>query len=228
MPTMSWLRKEFDYGYDSGDVLSLIPSRVRRSEEKKVGGSYRQVFKKGLQPHLHPSARVLELGPGKGSWSRAILDHIPEGELHTVDFLDVTPWLRPENFGGRLTCHRVQDNNYDGLPGGYFDVFWSFGVLCHNEASMILEILTRIRNKMKPGAVAVHQYGDWEKLEAFGWNRGGVPQAFKSKVDQEIWWPRNNQKVMTRLGTEAGWEVLNADLGLLQRDSVILLRNPRP
>jgi len=226
MPTLRWLQQEFSYGYDSGNVLSLIAGHVRRSEERRSGGSYRRVFKKTLEPHLSPNAKVLELGPGKGSWSRAILQHIPEGELHTVDFQDVTQWLKPEDYSGRLICHRVLDNSFDGLPDQYFDVFWSFGVLCHNEASSILQILTHARGKMKPGAVAVHQYGDWEKLEEFGWDRGGVPQKFKSKNDEEIWWPRNDQRLMTRLATEAGWQVLDADLNLLRRDSLILLRNP--
>src|SRR5262249_34045257 len=104
--------------------------------------------------------------------------------------------------------------------------FWSFGVLCHNEASSIRKILTQARAKMTSGAVAIHQYGNWEKLDAFGWNRGGVPQEFKAKNDQDIWWPRNDQRVMTTLATDAGWQVLSAELDLLQRDSIILLRNP--
>jgi hypothetical protein len=226
MPTLSWLQQEFSYGYDSGNILSLISGRVRRSEERRSGGSYRRVFKKALQPYLLPAAKVLELGPGKGSWSRAILQHIPAGELHTVDFQDVTKWLRPEGYFGRLVCHQVQDNSFDGLPDQYFDVFWSFGVLCHNDASSIRCILTQARAKMKPGAVAIHQYGNWKKLESFGWNRGGVPQEFKAKTDEDIWWPPNDQHVMSKLATEAGWQVVSADLELLQRDSIIVLRNP--
>lgn len=226
MPTLDWLKQEFRYGYDSGNVLSLFPGRVRRSEERKCGGSYRRVFKEALHPHLHSNSKVLELGPGRGSWSRAILHHIPDGELHTVDFQDVTPWLRPSDYQGRLSCHHVQDNGFHGIQDEYFDLFWSFGVLCHNDTSSIRDILGSARKKMKPGGLAVHQYGDWEKLEAFGWDRGGVPQAFKTQHDQDIWWPRNDQRVMTTLAEEAGWEVLNADLGLLQRDALILLRNP--
>lgn len=151
MPTLEWLKQEFGYGYDSGNVLSWIPSRVRRSEERRSGGSYRRVFRQGLLPYLSARAKVLELGPGKGSWSRAILQHIPDGELHTVDFQDVSVWLRPDAYQGRLICHRVQDNSFNGVPDAYFDVFWSFGVLCHNDASSILDILRSARCKMKPG-----------------------------------------------------------------------------
>ena len=129
MPTLSWLQQEFSYGYDSGNILSLISGHIRRTEERTSGGSYRRVFRKALQPYLRHDTRVLELGPGKGSWSRAILQHIPEGKLHTVDFQDVTQWLKPEKYAGQLICHRVQNNSFEGLPDGYFDVFWSFGVL---------------------------------------------------------------------------------------------------
>ncbi|HEY5627301.1 MAG TPA: hypothetical protein VIR79_05110, partial [Nitrospira sp.] len=101
-----------------------------------------------------------------------------------------------------------------------------FGVLCHNEGASILDILRSVRSKMKPGAISIHQYGDWVKLERFGWSRGGVPDAFKSKSDQDIWWPRNDQQKMTKLAIDAGWEVQCADLGFLKRDSLILLRNP--
>jgi len=34
MPKLDWIKKEFDYGYDSGDVLSIIPNAIRRKEEK--------------------------------------------------------------------------------------------------------------------------------------------------------------------------------------------------
>lgn len=226
MPTLNWLRNEFAYGYDSGNVLSFVPGRVRRSEERRSGGSYRRVFMEGLLPYLRPDSLVLELGPGKGSWSRAILKFIPDGTLHTVDFQDVSQWLDPAAYLGRLVCHQVQDNRFIGLPDGYFDFFWSFGVLCHNEAESILEILRHVRRTMKRGGHSVHQYGDWQKLDQFGWSRGGVPDEFKSRSDQDIWWPRNDQNVMTKLATEAGWEVLRPDLNLLRRDSLILLRNP--
>lgn len=226
MPSLEWLRKEFDYGYDSGNVLALIPGRTRLIEELKCGGSYRKVFNKALRPHLRPDSKVLELGPGKGSWSRAILKFIPSGELHTVDFQDVTRWLDPLAFSGRLVCHQTPDNTFGGVPDDYFDFFWSFGVLCHNEVASIRDILIHARRKVKTGGLSVHQYGDWEKLDQYGWRKGKVPEDFKTKPDDEIWWPRNDQATMCRVAKEAGWEVIAADQGLLRRDSIILLRNP--
>lgn len=141
MPTLDWLMKEYNYGYDSGDVLSLIPNITRFNEERRIGGSYRQVFFKAILPYIQPNSAILELGPGKGSWSRAILKYIHQGELHTVDFQDVTGWLNPQKYNGRLICHQVKDNSFSSLKDNYFDFFVSFGVLCHNNAEQIREIL---------------------------------------------------------------------------------------
>lgn len=224
MPTIDWLKQEFDYGYDSGDVLSLFPNETRCQEEKLIGCSYRDIFLLAAQPYLKPDSRVLELGPGKGSWSRAILQQIQQGELHTVDFQDVKPWLQPERYNGKLFCHQVSDNSFSCIPDNYFDFFWSFGVLCHNNAEDIEAILRNTLPKLKPGAIAVHQYGDWNKLEDYGWEKGGVPLTFQDQPDSEIWWPRNNRATMASLAKRAGWTVMIPDMGLIQRDSIILLR----
>lgn len=224
MPTLDWLRKEFSYGYDSGNILSIFPNSIRRREEKKIGGSYRNVFFKAIYPYIKPNSTVLELGPGKGSWSRAILKYIPHGKLHTVDFQDVEKWLKPENYSGRLICHRVKDNSFSFCENEQFDFFWSFGVLCHNNKEDIKELFLNSLPKMKPGGIAVHQYADWKKLEVYGWERGQVPLEFKDLPDDEIWWPRNDRETMTSLATNTGWTVITPDLDLIKRDSIIVMK----
>ncbi|MDX2212960.1 MAG: class I SAM-dependent methyltransferase [Oculatellaceae cyanobacterium bins.114] len=224
MPTLDWLQKEFNYGYDSGNVLSLFPDPTRRQEEKIIGGSYRKVFYKAAFPHIKANFKVLELGPGKGSWTRAILKYIPQGQLHVVDFQKVEQWLNPDQYNGRLVCHMVTDNSFSCLEDDSFDFFWSFGVLCHNNIEQIEMILRNALSKVKPGGMAAHQYSDWNKLEAFGWVKGSVPLEFKNLPDDKIWWPRNNQETMATVAKKAGWTVIKPDLGIVQRDSIILLR----
>jgi hypothetical protein len=226
MPTQGWLQSEFDYGYDSGDVLALVPDASRAKEESIIGGSYRRAFCEGCLPYIRSDFKVMELGPGRGSWSRALLHYLTQGELHTVDFQDVRPWLKPEKYQGRLVCHQTNDNLYSFLPENYFDFFWSFGVLCHNNVPHIKEIMTKILPKMKRGALCVHQYSNWDKLDRFGWDRGGVPREFRSLPDDAIWWVRNSEEMMTAAVQDAGWQVLCGDLQLLERDSMILLQRP--
>lgn len=227
MPTLNWLKKEFDYGYDSGNVASLIPNRIRRSEESKIGGSYRKVFQRGIKPFLKPDSQVLELGPGRGAWSRSILNLIPQGRLQTVDFQDVRQWLSPQRYDQRLVCHQVTDNTFGCIENESIDFFWSMGVLCHNNQTHVREILTSAFEKLRPGAHSCHQFADWKKLNQYGWQRGGVPEEFQQMNDDEIWWPRNSTQDMVAIAESIGWEVVQKDLGLLRRDGLILLRKPQ-
>ncbi len=227
MPTMDWLKQEFSYGYSSGAVTSRMPNLRRRHEEKQIGGSYRLFFKQQVQPRLRPADKVIELGPGRGSWSRALLRCIPQGELHVCDFQDVERWLKPQRYAGRLICHQVSDNSFDSVEDGYFDLFFSVGVLCHNNAEHLRQIMTRARRKVKPGGIAIQHYADWQKLNGLDWApRHNIPSQFKDLSDDNVWWPRNDKETMAALCTAAGWTVVQPDLGSFLRDSVILLENP--
>lgn len=224
MPTMNWLKQEFGYGYDSGNVTSFFANRVRRDEERRIGGSYRKVFNEAIRPFIKADSDVLELGPGKGSWSRSLMNLLPQGTLTTVDFQDVTQWLEPELYSGRMECNQVTDNSFSCIEDHSKDFFWSMGVLCHNNQNHIKEILTNSLWKVKRGGYACHQFADWKKLEAYGWVKGGVPEEFKEKPDSEIWWPRNDTESMSKIAAEAGWHVKVADLGILKRDGLMLLQ----
>lgn len=227
MPIAEWLKSEFYYGYRSGNILSVLPDRRRFSEERKIGGGYRRVFMKAIKPYVTTSSTVLELGPGAGDWTRAILEHVREGRVFTCDYQDATQWLDVAAYSGRLVCHRVSDNSFSVVEDNSVDFFWSMGVLCHNNASDIQDVLNNSLGKMKPGAFACHQHTDWDKLDRFGWKKGCVPEKFKTMPDDEIWWPRNTGAKMASMARTAGWEVVSQDLNLVRRDGMILLRRPK-
>jgi hypothetical protein len=70
----------------------------------------------------------------------------------------------------------------------------------------------------------LHNFGDWKKLTAWGWERGNIPTSFAQLPDDEIWWPRNTTAIMATTAQHAGYQVEKADLGYFQRDGIILLR----
>ena len=188
MPTLDVLRKLFPRGYSSGDVLSRIPGPRRIIEEVRAGGSYRDVFFRAVLPYIAPDSKVLELGPGSGSWTRAILKYVSRGEVHTVDFQDVRGWTIPGRAAADWFATEVADNSFAGVPAATFDFFWSFGVLCHNNAEHIREIFRNVLPKMKPGALATREIGDWQKLNQLGWGRRwGIPARIQRVAR------RNNQ-----------------------------------
>jgi hypothetical protein len=152
------------------------------------------------------------------------MELIPKGSLTTVDYQDVTEWLKPENYDGRMQCNQVFDNTFSCIDDDSKGFFWSMGVLCHNNQTHIREILTHSLAKVKRGGYACHQFADWKKLEAYGWKKGGVPSDFQHQADDDIWWPRNDTESMAQMATDVGWHVKVADLGLLKRDGLMLLQ----
>lgn len=225
MPTFEWLKKEFSYGYNSGDILSDTVDNRRKKEESRIGGSYAAIAEGLLVKYIEPNAQVLELGPGKGSWSKVILDILEQdGKLSTIDFHNVSEWLNPKSYEGKLVNYQTDSNDYHFLRDNSYDVFWSFGVLCHNNIDSIYQILHNIYPKVKGGALLIHQYSDWNKLNGYGWDKGAIPSEFQDKRDDEIWWPRNNQIVMQTILEATGYEVMEIDCGLVERDSIFVAR----
>lgn len=224
MPTIEWLKNEFSYGYRSGNILSSLPDNHRYNEEQECGGSYYDYFQKSVKPLLKSDGRVLELGPGGGDWTRALLQCLPLGEVHTCDFQDTTPWLNPAQYNGRLYCHQVDDNSFSCVNDNYFDLFFSFGVLVHCNKELISIILKNALSKVKQHGYALHNYADWNKLDMWGWEKGHIPLRFQTLPDDEIWWPRNCGKEMAKIAKDAGWKVIQQDIGCFKRDGVILLQ----
>lgn len=222
MARLEWLRKAFENGYDSGDILAEVPSSMRLRQEVIIGGSYRKTFYRAILPFLRPDSSVLEIGPGRGSWSRAILAYLPDGELTSLDFIDVRQWINPTEFNGRFVFHQVQDFSFSSVPEDYFDFFWSFGVLCHHTIEQICGILANSRPKMRKGGVAVHEYGHWDKMFQSG-RMVSFPQLIE-EPDEKSWWPSNSPEAMEAAAREAGWICIEPDLDLFTRDGIILLK----
>jgi hypothetical protein len=227
MATRESLVESHKNGFDSGDILSRAPDARRAHQEARIGGSYYEVVEQAIKPFITPTSRVLELGPGRGSWTKVFLSLVPHGEIHTIDLHDLTRFISPNEFGGRLHCHQVDANDYSFLENDYFDFFFSFGVLCHLDRAERLEILRQALPKMKPGAFSSHDYGDWKKLDALGWPpETGLTPEIKQIPEDESWWPQNDADDMSRTASDAGWSVVNPDLGLFKRDGLIVLRRP--
>src|SRR4051812_11329072 len=96
-------------------------------------------------------------------------------------------------YRNKLICDTVAANDYARLPDDYFDFFFSFGVLYHQNRTDQLVVLREALAKMRPGGPALHQYADWRKLDEFKWDKGGPPACFENMPDEHIWWPRNDR-----------------------------------
>lgn len=167
-----WSKHAFTGGYSSGTILGPLcvddpETGIRLFEDKRIGGSLSEFFMGGVKPLLRPDFRVLELGPGKGSWTRALFSVITQGEIHTIDLQDIRPWVKDliALFSDRFFIHQVAigEKDYNFIPDNYFDAFFSFGVFCHMNLDELEAFLSMLRTKLKKGSICIAQYSDWQK-----------------------------------------------------------------
>ena len=106
-----------------------------------------------IKPYIGPNITALEIGPGRGAWTKAIADLNP-GKIYAVDVVD------PEYAGfWRYVGHRpnidhivTSDFELAGVPDLSIDYFFSFGCFCHIKPEFCVEYIDSLSRKMKPFA----------------------------------------------------------------------------
>ena len=135
-----------------------------------------------VKPRLRPGTRVLEIGAGKGAWTKAVLENFPHRTLYVVERLPLEGMIRQRcpSAGRRLRFHRTTTNDDSIFEDHYFDFAFSFGVFVHLPLREIDVIRTRLRPKMRHGGEVILQYSNWDKLDQWDWERAEVPIWFRS------------------------------------------------
>jgi phospholipid N-methyltransferase len=172
MADQIWSKNTFAEGYSTGSITDLYDENKEERdlallEEKKLGGSVSDFIANAVKPLLKPDDCVLELGPGKGSFTRGLFTMITKGQIHTIDLQDIRPWVQDliTKFEDRFFMHQVEigDFEYNFLEDDFFDTFFSFGVFCHMNLTDIERFLLKLRQKLKKDAICIAQYSDWQK-----------------------------------------------------------------
>jgi len=168
-------------------------------------------FKKRIKPHVTPATRVLEIGPGRGAWTKAMLG------ANEIWCLDVNT---PEHNGfwqhvgdahrDKVRYLRVADFSCAGLPDDHFDFLFSYGTFCHIPVEGQRSYLRNVLGKMRRGAVATIMVADYDKYNAAVRRYGNLAVSL-----------RRYPAALT-----AGRKLF--DLGRTLRDAVYLLARRRP
>lgn len=220
------MEKYFLNGYDSGNIEIGLADPMIMQEYKDSGGNYKTIFDELIKKHIKANYQILEIGPGKGSWTKEVLKYTTSGTLHAVDVLDIKEFLyeRCGNTCKHLQFHQINDLNYDIFKNYTFDFVFSMGVFVHMRLSEIEQLLSIIKLKIKPKSKLVIHYSNWDKLEKYGWQKARIPESFKDDPEAEdVWWTKNNCEIMETIFLKLGYTVQELDTNHMKRDSIALL-----
>jgi SAM-dependent methyltransferase len=120
-----------------------------------------------IKPWVTRNSTVLEIGPGRGGWTKCILtceprhvcclDALPADHNHFWEYLHY-----PEN----VRYYQVSDFECNELPDDTFDFLFSFGCFCHISRGGIERYLKNLHRKLRPGAHAFVMISDYDKYNA--------------------------------------------------------------
>ncbi len=204
-----------------------------------------------IRPFITADTVALEIGPGRGGWTRAML---PAREVWCLDALPAEhnqfwQYVGPQ---AHVRYFQVNDFSCSDLPDNKFDFLFSFGCLCHVSFDGIEAYMTNLWNKLRPGAHAMVMVADYEKynwaarnqqaldirralspMNGLPWNGQPLPgQALpiKSLVEDDQpspgrWYHAGLERTC-RMLTEKGYRILQADVGVNFRDPMIHFVRP--
>jgi phospholipid N-methyltransferase len=120
-----------------------------------------------IRPYVGPTSRVLEIGPGKGAWTRTFVER-GASEIWCLDALSREHNGFDDYVGARTNVHyfQVTDFTCSELPDAYFDYVFSFGCFCHISAQGTREYLTNLYRKLAPAANGFILVADYDKYNA--------------------------------------------------------------
>jgi len=129
---------------------------------------YHATYLACIKPYVNASTVAMEIGPGRGAWTKAILsqgaDRIYALDVQSRETNVIDQVLR--DLVSKLEYIVVTDFSGDGVPDESIDFFWSFGTFVHLSRGQQKAYYHAIARKMKSGAVGFTQYADIET-----WNR---------------------------------------------------------
>lgn len=123
-------RDDYYGGHSEGDPLDpMTPSGF-------MDGGYISILHATylvcIKPWVSSSTRVLEIGPGRGSWKRCFVARGAR-EVVCVDAMTAERNRFWEHVGRQpqVRYHVAEDFTLSAVPDTHFDYFFSFGVFCH-------------------------------------------------------------------------------------------------
>lgn len=122
------------------------------------------IYQACIKPYVNHKTIALEIGPGRGAFSKAILQREPR-HMYAVDAAppEHTKFWSYIEQSEKIEYLTVSDSRLDGVPDGLIDYVFSFGCLCHVQPEAIDAYIESLAKKMRSGANGFMMIADYDK-----------------------------------------------------------------
>lgn len=142
------------------------PSKYRRIGYISI---LHAVYLACIKPYINSESIVLEIGPGRGAWTKTMLN---AREIWCMDAKSredngIDAYLmHPQN----LVYHQVKDFSCSMLPEETFTYMFSFGCFCHVPREGVQQYAVNLYSKLRSGSHAFWMVADYDKRNALSIN----------------------------------------------------------
>ena len=231
-------------GYLEGDPLD--PYGESHYQQMGYISFLYAIYQVCIKPYIAPSTNVLEIGCGRGAWTKTMLS------AHEIWCLDTQSadhngfWQHIGRFNmPKVGYLKVSDFSCKYLPDNHFDYLFSYGTFCHIPPEGQELYYRNLFPKLKSDANAFIMFADFDKynlaIRRFdnieitigkrGFTKGRklhLTQFEMDKSDLEFQWKNRwfhaGISETCQLLSSIGYQVINPDIGLNVRDSIIHFR----
>lgn len=203
-------------GYFEGDPLDPHSSSTYGPLSFDVNGIsiLHNTYLKCIKPYIDSEKVALEIGPGRGAWSKCMIGF---EKLYVVDVLSpldtkFLDYVKDVN-NTLVTYITTETFSFPYLFDEEIDYCFSFGCLCHVSTNGIEEYAYNLFRKLSPGANCFWMFGDATKYHrATG---KSIP------VEGPGRWYGMETADMAAMLRAIGYKVIEEDIGTCPRDPIV-------
>jgi phospholipid N-methyltransferase len=148
-------------------------------------------FSACIRPYIERTTTVLEIGPGRGAWTKTFLergcrkvyavDAAPPEHTHFWDYV---------GHDDRVEYVTAHDFTLADVPDDSVDFFFSFGVFCHLLPAMCEQYIESLGRKMRVGARGFLMIADFDKFNrCMDQPRRLSLERVVAEHTASTWWP---------------------------------------
>ncbi len=187
----------------------------------------RYVFERFAAPYLRPDARVVEIGPGGGKFSRLLIERCRE--LVLVDISREMLARANRACGGRAREVLVEDGRLAALETAGVDLVFSYDVFIHLESEEVLRYLAEVNRVLRQGGIfSIHtsnfesRWGLHSYLQQLGHGMHRIGSRYGGRM-----YPLT-PTILRRLAEHSGFAVADRHANPKDKDILYALRKARP